>query len=177
MKVKVVSAFVFFFLALSIVQAQTSRGDALAGGGLSLFLPTGGGSNNYRFDFQPRIGFFVANNVAIGGILPVTINRSGNTKTSAIGIKPFGRFYVGGSGLKLFMEGRFGLQHFTTKDVPSDRKTDEYDGLSAGFGLGLAAFFNKYVALEPQISYDAYSQRASSYSGVTFNVALQVYFP
>ncbi len=170
-------ALIFSSLSIGIAYTQTGRGAALAGGGLSLFVPTGGGSDNFRFDFQPRLGFFVANNVAVGGILPITINRTGNTRVSSVGIKPFGRFYVGGSQLKLFLEGRFGLQHFTTKDIPSDRRTDQFDELSVGFGAGLAAFFNKHVALEPQISYDAYSRKAASYSGVTFNVALQIYFP
>ncbi len=177
MKKKFLSAFILSLLIISISQAQTSRGSTLAGGGLNLFFPTGGDSDNFRFDFQPRVGFFVANNVAVGGMLPITINRTGNTRVSSIGIKPFGRFYVGGSQLKLFLEGRFGLQHFTTRDVPSDRRTDQFDELSVGFGAGLAAFFNKHVALEPQISYDAYSQKASSYSGLTLNVALQIYFP
>lgn len=168
-----------FLICFSLCQvhSQTGRGAALVGGGLTLFLPTGDNSENFRLNFQPRLGFFIANNIAIGGVLPVNIERNGNTRWSSVGLKPFGRLYVGGSQLKLFMEGRFGLEHFTSKDIPTDRRLDQYDGISVGFGAGLAAFFNKHVALEPQISYDAYSRKASSYSGITISMALQVYFP
>ncbi|MDJ1484581.1 hypothetical protein QNI16_29045 [Cytophagaceae bacterium YF14B1] len=165
----------FSLFTITTICGQTSHGDAMAGGGLRLFFPKN--SDNFTMEFNPRIGFFVANNVAIGGILPVTINRTGNTRISSIGLKPFGRFYLGGSQLKLFLEGRFGLEHFTARDVPTDRRINQYDDLSVGFGAGLAAFLNKHVALEPQVSYDVYNRNTAQYAGVTVSVALQVYFP
>ncbi|HEX8528873.1 MAG TPA: hypothetical protein VF646_02585, partial [Cytophagales bacterium] len=71
---------------------------------------------------------------------------------------------------------RFGIQRF--KDYQSrpgftGESTD--NALFVGMGGGIAFFLNEHVALEPKLTYDAYSRNNTS-SAFNFNLGFQVYF-
>ncbi|MBD0259194.1 MAG: outer membrane beta-barrel protein [Cytophagales bacterium] len=164
--------------------AQTDRGRVMAGGSVSFNLPTGDGDNvrQSTLSATPSIGFFVADNVALGFGLPITLNRyedSGARTTirnSSLAFAPFGRYYFGAANIKPFLEARFGIQRFKNYQSRPAGVTESTDNaLFVGMGGGIAFFLNEHVALEPKLTYDAYSRNNTS-SAFNFNLGFQVYF-
>lgn len=78
-------------------------------------MPTNDNPQRSYFQMQPRVGWFVADNAAIGAGIPVSASKNGDNRSSSVGFAPFGRFYVGPSVVKLFFEGRFGIEHYTNR--------------------------------------------------------------
>lgn len=182
MKKCLLVAFALLFTGFYGVHAQTERGSVMAGGNMRLHIPTNDGDNVQQsyFSLNPTLGFFIANNLAIGAGIPIKSDRytnDGNRTTrrsSSIGFAPFLRYYIGESDIKPFLGARFGIEHFKTVETNQADRTD--DAVFVGFGAGIAFFLNEHVALEPSISYDAYS-RGNTNSSFNFNVGFQVYFP
>jgi hypothetical protein len=156
----------------------------MAGGSVNFNLPTGDGDNirQSTLTATPSIGFFVADNVALGFGLPISVYRSEDEgarsvrRNSSLAFAPFGRYYFGAANIKPFLEARFGIQRF--KDYQSRpgflaETTD--NALFVGMGGGIAFFLNEHVALEPKLTYDAYSRNNTS-SSFNFNLGFQVYF-
>lgn len=175
--------FVFALLlgGLFSANAQTDRGSVMAGGSMSLHIPTGDGDDirQSSFSFSPTLGFFVVDNLAIGIGLPISVSRYQDdrqrytSRNSSVAFAPFGRYYFGAANIKPFLEARFGIEHFKTVQTGRADYTDQ--ALFVGFGGGVAFFLNEHVALEPKLSYDAYS-RDNTNSAFNFNVGFQVYF-
>ena len=174
---------VFALLLLSAFSAtaQTDRGRVMAGGSVNFRLPTGDGDNvrQSTLSATPSIGFFVADNVALGFGLPITLDRYEDDgrrytrRNSSFAFAPFGRYYFGAANIKPFLEARFGIQHFKTVETGRGDVTD--NALFVGMGGGIAFFLNEHVALEPKLTYDAYSRNNTS-SSLNFNLGFQVYF-
>jgi len=173
--------FAFFILGVFSAAAQTDRGRLLAGGSVNFNVPTGDGDNvrQSRLEATPSIGFFVADNVALGFGLPISSNRYEDSRqryirrSSSFAFAPFGRYYFGAANIKPFLEARFGIQRFRTVETGRSEMTD--NALFVGMGGGIAFFLNEHVALEPKLTYDAYSRNNTS-SSFNFNLGFQVYF-
>lgn len=126
-----------FFVAAFLVagfmsaNAQTEKGTLLLGGNVS-FQTSDGIS---YFSAAPNVGFFIANNLAIG----VRGNLLTGESYTAWAVGPFVRGYFAGSEKgKLFAEG----------GVNVGGVTDEDTEVGFGLGAGYALFLNKSVALE-----------------------------
>ena len=178
--------FVFALLCLGTFSAaaQTDRGQVMAGGSVNFNIPTGDGDNIRQSSLSatPSIGFFVANNVALGFGLPITVSRYEDTgarsitRNSSFAFAPFGRYYFGSANIKPFLEARFGIQRFrNSRSVPGGQSENTDNALFVGMGGGIAFFLNEHVALEPKLTYDAYSRNNTS-SSFNFNLGFQVYF-
>jgi outer membrane protein len=176
--------FAFFILGTFSAAAQTDRGRILAGGSLNFNVPTGDGDNIRQSSLSatPSIGFFVADNVALGFGLPISVSRYENTgarfirRSSSFAFAPFGRYYFGAANIKPFLEARLGIQRFRDYSSTDGRASETTDNaLFVGMGGGVAFFLNEHVALEPKLSYDAYSRNNTS-SSFNFNLGFQVYF-
>ncbi len=162
--------------AVVFSQAQTSQGRVLLGGSASLNLPTNDNPERSTFRMTPRVGAFLIDDFAIGASVPVTISKVGDNRSSSVGFAPFGRFYVGPPNVKLFLEGRFGIEHYSSRNVTNGRETKTSDdAIFVGFGIGGAFFLNDNVAIEPQFSYDAYGKNNFTSSAFNLNIGFQVY--
>jgi hypothetical protein len=172
--------FMLLFAACLAASAQTERGNIMIGGNMNLRIPTNDGETVQQsyLSLTPNVGFFLADNVALGFGLPISSNRYRDNRTgytsrsSSFGFAPFGRYYFGASNIKPFLEGRFGIEHFKSEETGKAGNRDE--ALFVGFGAGLAMFLNEHVALEPKLSYDAYS-RGGTNSAFNINIGFQVY--
>src|SRR5687767_722706 len=93
--------FAFFLLGTFPAAAQTDRGRVMAGGSVNFNIPTGDGDNvrQSRLEATPSIGFFVADNVALGFGLPISVSRYQDDgarltrRNSSFAFAPFGRYY------------------------------------------------------------------------------------
>ncbi len=172
--------FMLLFAASFPASAQTDKGKIMVGGNMNLRIPTNDGESVQQsyLSLTPNVGFFLADNVALGFGLPVSSNRYLDNRTgytsrsSSFGFAPFGRYYFGASNIKPFLEGRFGIERFRTEETGKANRRDE--AVFVGFGAGIALFLNDHVALEPKLSYDAYN-RGGTHSAFNFNLGFQVY--
>ncbi len=178
--------FVFALLCLGTFSAaaQTDRGGVMAGGSVNYKFPTRDEDNIRRSNFTgtPNIGFFVADNVVLGFGVPITSSRAQNDRdrvvirNSSFAFAPFGRYYFGAANIKPFLEARFGYQWFKYQESGPGGVTESTDNaLFVGMGGGIAFFLNEHVALEPKLTFDAYSRNNTS-SSINFNLGFQVYF-
>lgn len=126
------------FLCLSqVVSAQAVNQGALMLGGSASFTSTSikdvDGSNT-DIRFNPNIGYFIADDLAIGLGLDV-VNGNDNTD---LGLGPFVRFYFADA---IFVQANVGLGL-------GDNEFVDFE-----VGLGYSWFLNNSVAIEPKLFY------------------------
>jgi hypothetical protein len=161
----------FLFLFVSVLtHAQTEKGTVMIGGGLG--LKTGEGAS--EFNLNPNVGFFVANNFALGGSLNFATSKTGEISTTNFGIGPFARYYVGSTNTKPFVVTEF---DYLTTTIKNGEQKFNANGFGFLFGLGFAAFVNQTVAIEGVTGYN-YSKFEDSdgSSGFAMRFGFQIYF-
>jgi hypothetical protein len=161
---------VLFLLVVSVLRAQTDKGSIMAGGHLSLNTNKGGSS----FRFNPQLGFFIADNLVIGGDINMDFSKAGTVKTSEFGIGPFGRYYFGKKQTKPFLVSS---ANYITVSSKSNSVDINSTGWSFLFGAGFAAFLNRNIAVEGITGY-RYANYSNTEGAGGFNLSLgfQLYF-
>lgn len=141
-------------------QAQTEKGKIIVGGnvGFNSTKVDGAAKADFKFNVTPRVGFFVANNIAIGTGVGYDYDKSVSEgqQTGAFVVAPFGRYYVNLTDqFKFFGHLAVPLNFGTVKDVNANGDTGAKLGTANSFGVNLApgfAFFpNKKIAIEVSV--------------------------
>lgn len=161
---------ILFITLSTLAMAQTDKGAIMAGGHLSLNTNKGGSS----FVLSPQLGFFVADNFAVGGDLTMDFSKAGTVKTSEVGVGPFARYYFGKKQTKPFLVTSANYVTLTTKSNTLDINST---GWSFLFGAGFAAFLNRNIAVEgiTGYRYANYSNTEGS-GGFSLSLGFQLYF-
>jgi len=157
-------------VALSLnAEAQTDKGDWMVGGNICFRT----NKNNSNFSFSPNAGYFFARNFVAGANLQTDFEKTGDIKSSTVGLGPFARYYFGEGAFKPFAVTEFNYLLLSTKYNGNKTNTNGYGWL---LGIGGAAFISNDVALEAVAGYN-YSQfaSASSNTGFSLNFGFQVY--
>lgn len=166
----------FSFLTLLSIQAlaQTEKGTTLVGGSLNLQTT----SNNSTFSINPNLGFFPANNFAIGANVVLNFSKLDSLKTNTIGLGPYVRYYFGKTQTKPFVTTEVNFLHRSIKNTAVASKLDEKsNGVGFLLGLGFAAFVNDMVAVEGLTGYNYSKFNASpGSSGFAMRFGFQLYF-
>jgi len=141
----------------SVAQAQTEKGRWTAGVNIGSFTFR---KNNSTINLAPAAGYFVAPNFVVGTGVPIIINRSDEGsdfyRSSAIGIAPFVRYYIGQSRLKPYLSFSYSYSfvrqryNFTGALPVPDEKGHNRDTSPS---IGLAYFINRNVALNADLSH------------------------
>ncbi len=131
---------IFTFLLSSFwMAAQTESGSMMIGG-------TGGinfGDERSNLQLNPAVGFFVADQIAVGGMLNLRYSKVGEAKVTNFGIAPFGRYYFTDEmPVKFFGQALIGFNSIKPKGVDATNFT------VFGLGVGMDYFFNNRVAFE-----------------------------
>jgi hypothetical protein len=162
---------IIFILLLcpGFLKAQTEKGDWLVGGLLDLNTA----KNSTTFEFSPNAGYFVLDNLAIGGNLVFAYDKFGDLKATTFGIGPFARYYFTDSKIRPFFAGDMTFEKikFTTTVGSSTE-----DAFSWFLGGGAAFFINENVAVDGLIGY-AHSKVSDEEGtgGLRLRVGFQVY--
>jgi hypothetical protein len=145
--------------------AQTEKGSMYSGAGLSFSYSKSSlkvpGNSISAYSFQDgslgtfvNLGYFVANNLAIGPGLNVgyswhktTGSYSTKYQDLYLGFQPFLRYYFGEQKTKLFIEPSLNIQYSTIVD---DQTTFSFGG---GAAIGFVYFINQVIGIESSISY------------------------
>lgn len=157
------------FISATVI-AQTEKGTLMVGG--SLGLKTGKGAS--EFLFNPNVGFFAANNFALGGFVNFATAKKGEVSTTDFGIGPFARYYIGNTNTKPFIVSEF---NYLTSTIKSGDQKINSNGIGFLFGLGFAAFVNQTVAIEgiTGYNYNKYDN-TDGISGFAMRFGFQLYF-
>jgi hypothetical protein len=178
--------------------AQFNQGRWLAGGSLGFSATTDKSksdqatvTNSHSTDFSltPDVGYFIIDNLAVGGALNLSASStkfegSSRKNSSAIfALAPFARYYLD-PGIFFQAQVGFGSHTDKTTDIVNNatvtRTTKGGVGLW-GIGVGYAYFLTDNVAIEPLLSYQSVSAKDKDSdtkditSGIYFNVGFQIY--
>lgn len=169
---------------VSTANAQIQKGNYLVGSSIlasNFGLNTDGG---YSVSLQPRVAYFVADNVAIGAYVTLGTDKitknSPTTFTYAVG--GLGRYYLspneaGVDNLlnhgRFFVEGNVGVGGKNTKGA------NNTTGLDFGFGPGYSYFITPNIGIEGLVKYKGLTGFGNQglQSNITFNVGFSIYLP
>lgn len=157
---------------LNCIMAQTGKDTWLLGGNAGFSSQKQGSTTTY-LNFSPNAGYFVINDLAIGGLLSYTsIKPEGYDAISSFSFSPFVRYYFLplGSGAKLFGNGSFG---FGSAKQSGTSESFTTWSLSAG----PAIFLNQNTALEIALSYGSmkYKNDPDAINTFGINIGFQVH--
>jgi hypothetical protein len=167
-------------LGLGVLQAgaQIQRGNVLIGADLSniyLSLDEGG---NFSFRVNPKVAWFIRDNVAVGGYVTAGLNTAKNAGTNVqYGVGALARYYLGANDVsvlrhtRLFAEGTVGIEG----DNPA--VGDNTNGLGLGIGPGIAYFITPNIGLEALLKYNGIVGfgTAPTSNALNFSLGFQIY--
>lgn len=175
------------------VYAQIGQGTMMVGGNAgfsSIKYKQKQGSTTHddytmtTFSLAPQFGYFVIDNLAVGGDLNVSLSKYSDedtddeSKDNSFELRPFVRYYL---PQKIFFHGQFGIGSGSTKD--EDNNKNKYNLTSWNLGVGYAIFITNNIAIEPMIKYgsniknykDANPDYKDINTGLSLNVGFQIY--
>ena len=149
---------------------QTEKGNIMTGGQLSLQT----NKNSSSFQLNPNFGYFVGNNLALGGHVTLDFGKQGTISASEFGVGPFMRYYIGKTQTKPFLI-------FTADYLTQSYKTSTQKITNSGYGfllgMGFAAFLNRNVAVEGIAGYNyADYTNVEGSGGFSLSLGFQLYF-
>lgn len=166
---KNIYALLLTLVLVSNAAAQTEEGVWLVGGTFTINT----GDNRTTIALSPMAGYFVMNNLAVGGNISLSHSKLGNNKVTTFGAGPLVRYYFGRANIKPFLHGEFGIVSEKFKVV---NNSNTENGIHFLLALGLAGFLNQNVALEALAGYD--HTRLKDFDGdggFAFRLGFQVY--
>ena len=126
-----------------------SKGSMFVSGAFSIDSEKTGDAKSSGFEIAPKFGYFVTDNIAIGGKLGYASMKAENGSVdtqdmSALTVGAFGRYYMTpASQFSLF--GEFGVDYSSIDNKLADYKENE---IGVNLGLGLSYFLNNNWAIE-----------------------------
>jgi opacity protein-like surface antigen len=143
-------------LAFGFANAQEStgskgfaKGDIFISGSVGINSEKEGDIKESGFEIAPKVGFFVTDNIAIGGRLGYRSDKAENAVTDTrdearLSVGAFGRYYfTPSSDFSLF--GELGVDYSSVDYKLADVKANE---IGANLGLGLSYFVSSNFAIE-----------------------------
>jgi len=164
--------------------AQIQQGNLMVGANLAnLDIGLQNGAS-VEFNLTPRLGYFVKDNIALGGLVKLGVDYAKNRGTTVeYGIGAFGRYYLGDKRYEILKHTRFfgeanaGFGGTNTKVSGSDAITT--NGLDFGFGPGVTYFITPNIGLEALAKYNLTVGFGSSatVNRLSFEFGFQIYLP
>lgn len=183
MKRRITITLLLLFTAFAAF-TQTQKGSVLVGADLAnIGLNFQEGNTQFTFDLNPKAGWFINDNLAIGPEIILGINTQKGATAINYGIGAFGRKYFGAEATNLsrttkwFVEANAG---FAGTNLSGDNvvKTST-NGLNLGAGAGLAYFLTQNIALEALLKYNLTVGFGSSTTNnnIGLGIGFQIYLP
>lgn len=122
------------------------KGDMFIEGGISFST----GDNFHSYSINPKFGYFISNNFAVGGDVDFggSDDDATDSKTNFFGIGAFARYYfleLDQKRFKAYGDVGFGYSH-SRDGIPSQNIDNTTNGIKANLTLGLNYFFTKHFA-------------------------------
>lgn len=177
-----ITSIAFFMLATAF--AQTQKGNVLIGADLSnIGINFQKGNTQFSFNLNPKVGWFVENNLLVGAQVTFGITTFTGSTTTNYAVGAFGRKYLGdastdlGRTSKWFLEANAGISGLNTSG--SGVAHSSTNGLNIGFGPGYSYFINQNIALEALAKYNLTVGFGNSTTNNNIGIGLgfQIYLP
>jgi hypothetical protein len=167
-------------VVLGSTRAQLQQGNFLIGSDMArLQLGLNEGSK-FDIDINPKLAFFVRNNLALGAYLHFSLNTSkGAGADVGYGIGPMGRYYISDPTINVLRHARFFFEANAGIEGTNPASGDNTNGLGLGIGPGLAYFITPNVGLEGLLKYQGivgFGSETTS-SALILSLGLQIYLP
>jgi len=164
------------------VCAQTRKDNLLVGGNIANLQATfQSGTSTVGLMINPKAGYFVADDVAIGFGLTLGLNGASGVTTFNYGLLPFGRYYFTSGDItsrrtKFFGEVDLGISGVNVFKNGSSTSTN---GLSFSAGPGMAYFITENVGLETLLKLRGITGFGNSTFALQpeLNLGFQIYLP
>ncbi|MEO8819536.1 MAG: hypothetical protein ABI267_05740 [Ginsengibacter sp.] len=166
------------FMIPATSNAQLQKGNYLVGGDLANFNLGLGGGGIFNVNIDPKVAWFIKDNVALGGYVTFGLATAKGAKTSTTyGVGALGRYYINDPKTnvlkhgRLFFEGNVGIQG------QSAANGSNTTGLGLGVGPGYAYFITPEIGLETLLKYNGIVGFGSQpyASALNLNVGFQIY--
>lgn len=157
-----------------LAMAQLQKGNTLIGGTAGFDIQFSENDDNlFTLTLNPNLAGFITDNVAVGGNLGLTYQKSGEFSTTVLNLLPFARYYFSGSNDKqaIFLEGKVGLALFSV-DFGGDSQSES--ALQYAFGSGIAFFLSDKVSIDAILAYNRIGGDFDQ-SGIGVNIGVQAY--
>jgi len=155
-------------------QAQLQKGNLMVGANLMDLNVSFGDKSQFSMDIVPKLGYFIQDNIAIGGQVGLhyeTTKDAGNSFRYEVGA--FGRYYFSPAEVSpLLKHGRF----FGEANLGIGGDNSAAVGLSFGVGPGYSYFITPNVGLEALLKLQGIAGTGSSV-GIGFGLGFQIYLP
>ena len=132
-------------MTVGFASAQTggfSKGDVFASGALNVGSQKTGDDKKSGFTIEPKVGYFVTENIAIGAKLGFGSEKDNDYKDNSFTAGAFGRYYFTPAS-QFSVYGQAGVDFTNSKS--GDYKENE---IGANVGLGLSYFLSSHFAIE-----------------------------
>ncbi|MCC9165617.1 hypothetical protein [Pontibacter harenae] len=137
-------------------------------------------SETFTLDVQPRAGYFISDNAAIGAQVDLGLSIYNGGESFRYGLQPFVRYYFPEGAApthRWFGEARIGFAGSSDEDSDGDSAFSRVYGISAGY----AHFVASNVALEGTLNLIRSSANVEvgggANTGLSLGLALQIYLP
>ena len=161
-------------------KAQLQKGNILIGADLAdinLSLDPGG---NFSFTINPKVAWFIRDNVAVGGYLLTGLSTAKDAGTDVqYGIGALARYYLGANDVNLLRHSRFFLEGNVGIEGDNPAVGDNTNGLGLGIGPGIAYFITPNIGLETLLKYNGivgFGTKPTS-NDLRISVGFQIYLP
>jgi outer membrane protein len=135
-------------MTFGFANAQTggySKGDAFISGAFNVGSQKDEGTKTNQFTIEPKVGYFVTENIAIGAKLGFGSSKEElDVKKNNFTVGAFGRYYFTPAS-QFSVYGQAGLDFTNSKIKPGDYKENQ---IGANVGLGLSYFLSNHFAIE-----------------------------
>ncbi len=173
MKKFLFSTLLVFACSIGVATAQLQKGSTLVGGGIADLNLGLGDDDVFTITLTPRVGYFIQDNVAVGGKVGLTYTAQPGEDAYAYNVNAFGRYYFGEKEFNtLLKQGRWFLE--AGAGIGGAKGADV--GFNVNFGPGYAYFLTDNIAVEGLLLYNGIFGDGSS-NGLSLNVGFQIYFP
>ncbi len=172
------------FMGVNEANAQIQKDNIMVGANITNFDIGFQNGTSVNFSLNPQVGYFIRDNIAIGGLVNLGVNYKKNAGTTvSYGVGAFGRYYVSSKQMQLLKHTRFfgeanvGISGENSKVSGSPSRTT--NGLGIGFGPGISYFITPNIGLEALAKYNLTAGFGSSatINRLSFGVGFQIYLP
>lgn len=173
--------------AANSAHAQLQKGNLMVGADLAdMNLSFQSGNTDFSLSISPKLGYFIQDNIAIGGEVKLGIDASKGFTQFNYGVGAFGRYYVSDPRAILLKHTRFfaeasvgvsGLNTHTKVDGVS--VSTNTNGLGIGVGPGVAYFITPNIGLEALLKYNLTVGfgNSTTINNLSFGLGFQIYLP
>jgi hypothetical protein len=176
---KIFTLVIAFTFMLVNAKSQLQNGNLLWGADIAnmdLSLNEGG---NFSFQLNPKLAYFISNNLAIGGYVNFGLTTAKDEGESIdYGIGLLGRYYLG-TDINVVRNSRFFLEANAGIEGNNPATGENTNGLGLGFGPGWTYFITPNVGLEALLKYRGivgFGESVTS-SDLELSIGFQIYLP